>query len=262
MSINGFVLYFMIMSFIGYVYETIAMTIWGGKFDNRGFLFGPIIPIYGAGAVIGTLIFDYWWIDATNIQIFLTGLIASALIEYPTHYILEKVFNQTWWDYSNAPLNLNGRICLPAAMGFGIAALLIVKVINPFLISHINQIPEALADILSLISIGIFSADLATTLSYISDFEDRVEKIGERVDESLDNLLSRVLNEEKPFKDKAYKVLYAPRTVKDKIQENETVSKITTKLKTMRKESYKKAIRRYRKYKEYRKNAHAPKQNN
>ena len=120
MSINGFVLYFIVLSFIGYIYETIAMTIWSGKFDNRGFLFGPIIPIYGVGATLGTILFSYLWTNATNVQIFLTGVIVSAVIEYPTHYILEKVFNQTWWDYTNAPLNINGRICLPAAIGFGI----------------------------------------------------------------------------------------------------------------------------------------------
>lgn len=261
MSINGFVLYFMILSFIGYIYETIAMTIWSGKFDNRGFLFGPIIPIYGAGATFGTLLFDYWWTNATNTQIFFTGLIVSALIEYPTHYILEKVFNQTWWDYTKAPLNINGRVCLPAAIGFGIGALLIIKVLNPFLIPIINQMPETLVNILSLIFVGLFSADIAITTSIISDFEDRVERIGEKVDESLDYLLSRVLNEEKPFKDKAYKVLYAPRNVKNKIVESEKVSKLATKLKTFRKESYKNAIRRYRKYREYRKNSYAPKQN-
>ena len=129
-----------------------------------------------------------------------------------------------------------------------------IKLINPILIPIINKIPETWADILSLISIGLFSADLAITTSIISDFEDRVERIGEKVDESLENLLSRVLNEEKPFKDKAYKVLYAPRNVKNKIKETKPVSKLATKLKTFRKESYKNAIRRYKKYKEYRKN--------
>lgn len=260
MNINGFVIYFILLSFIGYLYETIAMTIWSGKFDNRGFLYGPIIPIYGIGAVLGTLIFNYWLTEATGIQIFLVGVFVSMLIEYPTHYILEKVFNQKWWDYTKAPLNINGRVCLPAALGFGIAALIIIKVFNPFLIPIINSINETLQNVLSLLFIGLFAYDLATTISIISDFEDRVANLGEKIDDSLENLLSNVLNEDKPFKDKAYKVLYAPRNAKEKIVNTQVISKTTEKLSSFRKENYKKVIRRYKKYKEYRKNAYAPKQ--
>lgn len=269
MSINGFVLYFICLSFIGYIYETVAMSIWGGKFENRGFLYGPIIPIYGVGAVIGTLLFTYLWDNVSNLQLFLIGMVCSAILEYPTHYLMEKIFNQRWWDYSNAPLNLNGRICLPAAMGFGIGALIIVKVINPFVIPLINRIPETTANVLSLFAVGIFAADIATTVAIISDFEDRIANFGEKLDDSLENLLSHVLNEEKPFKDKAYKIMNAPKNAKEKIKEVPTIAKekaqvvssATVKLRNYRKENYKKVIRRYKKYKEYRKNAYAPKVN-
>lgn len=249
MSINGFVLYFMVLSFFGYIYETFAMTIWSGKFENRGFLLGPIIPIYGAGATIATLLFTYSWTSASGIQIFLIGVIGSALIEYPTHYMLEKAFNQKWWDYSNAPLNLNGRVCLPAALGFGIGAVIIVKVINPFIIPIINAIPELIANIGSLVFTTIFSADIATTISIISDFEDHVAKLGEKVDDSLEGLLSHILNEDKPLKDKAYKVLYAPKNVKNKIREVSinTIpkTKLVSKLETIKNKNYKKVIKNY-----------------
>ena len=268
MSINGFVLYFIALSFVGYLYETIAMTIWGGKFENRGFLNGPIIPIYGCGATVATLLFDCLWTDVSNLQIFLIGVVGSAILEYPTHYIMEKAFNQRWWDYSNAPLNINGRVCLPAALGFGIAALIIVRIINPFVIPNINAIPETTANILSLLSVAIFSCDFAITISIISDFEDRVADLEEKFDDSIENLLSHVLNEEKPFKDKAYKVLNAPKNVKEKITEKslikektKAVSSFKEKLRNHRKENYRKIIRRYNKYRQYRKNAHSPEQN-
>lgn len=267
MNINEYVIYFICLSFIGYIYETIAMTIWSGKFDNRGFLLGPVIPIYGAGAALGTLLFTKLWTNASALQIFLTGVIASAIIEYPTHYILEKLFNQKWWDYSLAPLNINGRICVPAAIGFGIGGLLIIKVINPLIIPLITKIPNTVSNILSLIFVCLLTADFSYTISIISDFEDRVANIGEKIDDSLENLLSHVLNEEKPFKDAAYKVLYAPRNIKGKIKEvpniakqkAESVSKVATKLRQSRKEQYKKVVIRYNKYREYRRNAYAPK---
>lgn len=263
MSINGFVIYFFTLSLVGYIYETIAMTIWGGKFENRGFLLGPIIPIYGAGAVIGTILFEYVWPDANSLEVFITGVIGSAVLEYPTHYILEKVFHQRWWDYTNAPLNLNGRICLPAALGFGIGALIIVRLINPLILPFINSVSEVFADILSLLLVGLFSSDLAFTISIISDFEERVSDLGDRIDDSLENILSKVLNEDKPFKDKAYKVMYAPRNAKEKIKEVpeitkekvEAVGEVVSNFRKFRKEKYKKVIRSYNKYKEYRKKA-------
>lgn len=269
MSINGFVIYFFVLALIGYIYETIAMTIWSGKFENRGFLLGPVIPIYGAGAVFGTLLFEYIWTDATALEIFIIGVVCSAVLEYPTHYLLEKVFHQRWWDYTNAPLNLNGRICLPAALGFGLGALIIVHVINPIIIPIINSMSDVLTDVLSLLLVAIFSADLAITISIISDFEDRISDFGDRIDDSLENILSKVLDEDKPFKDKAYKVMYAPRNAKEKIKEVpemtkekvEAVGKTVSKFRKYRKEKYKRVIRSYNKYKEYRRNASSPKVN-
>lgn len=223
MSINGFIIYFIFISIIGYIYETLAMSIWSGKFENRGFLYGPIIPIYGISAVFGTILFHYYWTDATLLEIFLTGAIVSFLVEYPTHYFLEKVFHQRWWDYSKAPLNINGRVCLPATLGFGIAALIIVKGINPIIIPFINNIPDNIATILSLILVAIFAVDETLTISFIANLNEYVEYYGDKLDGSLENLFSHVLNEDKPFKDKAYKVLYAPskirKILKNKLRE-------------------------------------------
>jgi len=196
MRLNYYIIYFIILSFCGYIYETIAMTLWSMKFENRGFMIGPIIPIYGTGAVIATLLGSFLntlpaW------QIFLFGLVASAVIEYPTHYFLEKVFGRTWWDYSKAPLNINGRVCLPAAMGFGLAGLLILKVINPFLIPLVVAIPEKFANVLALLIAIVFTADLTLTLTIISNFEARVLRAEERMDDKMSQAINPLLNEDK-----------------------------------------------------------------
>ena len=78
--ITTYIIYFFVLSAAGYVYETIAMTIWGGKWDNRGFFYGPLIPIYGAGALGGTLLFTYFIHDNTPLKVFLIGMIASAVL--------------------------------------------------------------------------------------------------------------------------------------------------------------------------------------
>ena len=104
-------------------YESIYYcTIRAKKWENRGFLYGPLCPIYGAGGVAITAIADFisvhtdatftWW------QIFLVAFFGSIVLEYGTSWALEKLFHAYWWDYSSMPLNINGRVCFPYSVGF------------------------------------------------------------------------------------------------------------------------------------------------
>lgn len=105
------------------------------KWENRGFLYGPLCPIYGAGGVAITAIADFisahtdatftWW------QIFLVAFLGSIVLEYGTSWALEKLFHAYWWDYSSMPLNINGRVCFPYSVGFGVAGLIVVYFIAP-----------------------------------------------------------------------------------------------------------------------------------
>ena len=195
--ISRYVLYFILLSFVGYIYECIAMVIWTGQWDNRGFLFGPIIPIYGAGALLGTLLFQDLIDAKTVLQVFLISMIASAILEYSVHYTMEKLFHAYWWDYSKAPLNLNGRICLPASIGFGIAGVIIIYGINPVLIPFLNGLNDTLVDILSLICTVIFTADLTVTVSALSGFAERVEAMDGFINEQMDLLVGSITDESK-----------------------------------------------------------------
>ena len=99
-------------------------------------------------------------------------------------------------------------------LGFGVAALIIIKGINPIIIPYINNIPENITTILSLISVALFSIDETLTISFISNFDEYIRYYDEKLDDSLENLVSHFLNEDKPFKDKAYKVMYAPSKIR------------------------------------------------
>jgi len=205
--INLYVIYFIILSFIGYIYESLAMTIWIGKWDNRGFLFGPVIPIYGAGALIGTLLFEYLLPSYTPMQVFFIGMAGSAILEYSVHYSMEKLFHAYWWDYSKAPLNLNGRICLPATIGFGIAALIIIYGINPILLPFLLRMNAVVLQILSLTMIMVLSADLTLTVSVLSGFENRVEAMDSFINEHMNALFGMVLNEDKAINQRFYSTM-------------------------------------------------------
>ncbi|MBQ3384132.1 MAG: putative ABC transporter permease [Erysipelotrichaceae bacterium] len=202
--ITAYIIYFFVLSAAGYVYETIAMTIWGGKWDNRGFFYGPLIPIYGAGALGGTLLFTYFVHDNTPLKVFLIGMIASAVLEYSVHYVLEKIFHQVWWDYSKSIWNINGRICLPASVGFGIAGVLIIYVINPWLLPVILKLSSTARTVLSLVLIGVFVFDFIFTVRHLKGENHKLEKRYETFNRFMDSQIGKVIDESMALNKKVY----------------------------------------------------------
>ncbi len=202
--ITTYIIYFFVLSAAGYVYETIAMTIWGGKWDNRGFFYGPLIPIYGAGALGGTLRFTYFIHDNTPLKVFLIGMIASAVLEYSVHYVLEKIFHQVWWDYSKSIWNINGRICLPASVGFGIAGVLIIYVINPWLLPVILKLSSTARTVISLVLIGIFVFDFIFTVRHLKGENHELEKRYEEFNRFMDGQIGKVIDESMALNKKVY----------------------------------------------------------
>ena len=138
-------IWFIIYSFIGWIYESAFCTIRARRWRNRGFLYGPVIPIYGIGALgVSLLPVCFPEIALSGWKVFLVCMAGSAALEYFTSWVLEKLFHARWWDYSGVPLNLNGRVCFPVAVGFGLAGLLILHVIYPLMDYMTGLIPTAL----------------------------------------------------------------------------------------------------------------------
>ena len=202
--VTVYILYFFLLSMLGYVYETIAMTIWGGKWDNRGFFYGPLIPIYGAGALGGTLLFTYFIKDLSPWLVMIIGMVASAVLEYVVHYVLEKIFHQVWWDYSKSIWNVNGRICLPASLGFGVAGVLIIYVINPLILPLLESIPSLTRVWISVLLIGIFVVDFVFTVSHLNGKSHSVETKYEAFNSYMDTKIGNVLDESNALNKKVY----------------------------------------------------------
>lgn len=141
-------LMFVIYSAIGWIGEIFYVLIKDRKWTSRGFLLGPYCPIYGIGALLVSLLLTKFY-DQPIIVFLLSMLICGAL-EYLTSFFMEKVFAKKWWDYKDKPFNLNGRVCLENLIYFGLAALLVMYVLNaPIanLIAWLNgaKIPTAIA---------------------------------------------------------------------------------------------------------------------
>ena len=131
------VLYFFIYAILGWILETAYCIITLGVFNKRGFLYGPICPIYGFGAII--LIQSLKDIKTNTIGKFFVGMIAFTVFEYIVSVVLEELFGLRWWDYTNEALNFQGRISLPFSIAWGIIGVIFVEKIHPFVKSKVER---------------------------------------------------------------------------------------------------------------------------
>lgn len=153
---------FVFYGVIGWIYESTLVSIQKRALINRGFLNGPIIPLYGCGALLIYIAFG----DMRNhyLLVFIGGVCLATLLEYLTSLIMELLFHTRWWDYSKYPLNLNGRICLFVSLFWGILALLMVDVFQPGINLLIGIIPRKIGEIMGYVIIPLFILDIITTV--------------------------------------------------------------------------------------------------
>lgn len=147
----------MLFSLFGYIAEMTMCLIVDHKLTNRGFLCGPVIPIYGVGSIF--LIFLLEPFKNNPYLVFFLGILITTLLEYVTSYLLEKIFHNRWWDYSENKFNLNGRICLLNSSLFGIGALVIIYLANPIFQDFLNQMNHTAVIITAILCFIIFVLD-------------------------------------------------------------------------------------------------------
>lgn len=196
---------------MGWLYESAFCTVKAHKWQNRGFLHGPIVPIYGVGALAATVLFSQIpsnaFYQASNLQIFLICFFGSILLEYITSWGLEKLFHAYWWDYSGVFGNINGRVCLPASIGFGLAGILVVRVIFPFVNRMTVNIPPLFMETLALLFMLFFAMDLALTVSALTNFAKNLERIDREINSQIssayDNLESSLAEKKAQFQEKS-----------------------------------------------------------
>ena len=132
---NEYIIMFFVVSFIGYVVEVLEGIVNRNDYVNRGFLIGPICPIYGIGSILLSLLLN----KQDNILIlFVIGSLICTILEYFSSVLLEKIFKARWWDYSNHKYNIQGRVALQTMVLFGISSIILMKIINPVYFSIIN----------------------------------------------------------------------------------------------------------------------------
>lgn len=164
-------LYFLIYSFIGWIMEEVYVGIELKKIVNRGFLIGPICPIYGVGFLL-----LYFLIKTSNpILVFLESIVICSILEYSTSYILEKVFNARWWDYSKEKFNLNGRICAKTMIPFGIIGTIFLCIVQPRVQVIINYFNPMILSITSLILGILFISDVILSFKIMHNIGKKIK---------------------------------------------------------------------------------------
>ncbi|MBE6795148.1 MAG: hypothetical protein E7533_01030 [Ruminococcaceae bacterium] len=170
MSVLDYIFYFFLYSFVGWFFESCYCSIRPKKWINRGFLRGPICPIYGAGGMVILLLLVPLRDLTSNLYIneaiiFVVGMVACDIVEFLTSYIMEKLFHARWWDYSNKKFNIQGRICLTHTFYWGTCSCLFVFILQPLVdIYLVSQVPEQSRNILTYIFLTILVFDLIDTV--------------------------------------------------------------------------------------------------
>ena len=172
---------FFIYAFLGWCTEVAFAAFKERRFVNRGFLNGPICPVYGFGVV--AVIHFLTPLRSNLLLLYLGSAILVTAIEWLTGFILEKVFHNKWWDYSNMPLNLNGYVCLLFSLIWGVFCVFIVDVFHPLIDTLLSHIPFLVGIILVCILVIAGLADLYVTASGILKLNKRLEKMQAIADE-------------------------------------------------------------------------------
>ena len=180
----------------GWLWETLFAILRTGRWERRGFLFGPVCPIYGVGVVsiilalraagsLGCELTDWW-------QVFLVSFAGSMALEYATSWAMERAFHAYWWDYSNVPLNIRGRTCVPAGLLFGGGGLLAVYVLMPAMAQVSASVPEVALEACSYLVVLLMSVDATLTVTVLTDFEERVASADRSFNDRAEAVTERV----------------------------------------------------------------------
>lgn len=149
-------LWFLLYAFIGWVYESVLVSVSERRWVNRGFLNGPLCPIYGCGA---------------------------SILEYITSWGMEKLFHARWWDYSHYRFNIQGRICLLGAIVFGFGGVLIIDVVQPQVERLTAMIPLLAVHMICAVAAIVVIIDTIVTVVGIVGLSERLAKFSEAVQE-------------------------------------------------------------------------------
>lgn len=180
---------FFIYCFAGWIWESGYVSVKKRKWVNRGFLHGPVIPIYGFGAIVVLVLTIP--VKESLALVYLIGMIGATILEYVTGDVMERIFHVRYWDYSNQPLNLNGHICLACSLGWGAFSLAMIKYIHPPVEHLVCGVPGWILEWISLVLVITFTLDTVASVKEALNIKEMLENFAES-NETINRIKDRV----------------------------------------------------------------------
>ena len=187
------ILLFFIYAFLGWCMEVAFAACKSGRFVNRGFLNGPVCPIYGFGMVGVAVLLSP--LKDNLLWMYLGSAVITTVIEYITGWMLERIFHAKWWDYSDMPLNIGGYVCLLFSLIWGALCVVIVRYMHPAIAGLVEHLPNWLTIALDGLFVSAIAVDLAATLATIRKLASRLstlERMAGEIHSLSDNIGRRI----------------------------------------------------------------------
>lgn len=190
---------FSVYAVLGWCLEVCFCTINTGHFVNRGFLNGPVCPIYGFGMVLVVLVLTP--VSGNLLALFLGGMVLTSAIELVGGWALKKLFHTSWWDYSDQPFNLGGYICLKFSLAWGLCVVAVMRVLQPVIAVFIGFVTGVGGGIpgyiLAALILAAFLCDLAVTVNAVTKLNRRlgaIDDVAQLLHESSEAISERLGN--------------------------------------------------------------------
>ena len=220
--LTNLILLFFIYSFVGWCIEVTLKFFQYHRFINRGFLTGPCLPIYGSGCALITAAIDGLVMiskyESSYGSVFAVSFVLCGVLEYLVSYCLEKRFHARWWDYSQKPMNLNGRVWIGNLILFGLGGVLVVKLANPLLYRLFADISFKARYITAIALSVVFVTDYLISHFVLKLVKDSVEKSEADNTEAIGKEVRKMLADKslfaKRFADAYPDVIYRTEKVK------------------------------------------------
>lgn len=181
MSIYYSILYFFVYGFLGWCTEVIFAAFKQHRFVNRGFLNGPICPIYGVGVTLVIACLEAF--QSNLLLLYISSVILVTVLEGVTGWAMDKLFHNKWWDYSKLPFNIGGYVCLLFSLIWGVACVFIVYFVHPLIHQVLSLIPHTAGiALIAILGIALLS-DIIVTTSVIVKFNQYLERLKHITDE-------------------------------------------------------------------------------
>lgn len=187
-TVSQWLLFFYIYCLVGWLWESCYVSVKKRKWVNRGFMHGPLLPIYGSGAI--TVLVVTLPVKENLYLVFFTGMLAATILEYVTGAVMERLFHVRYWDYSNQKFQLHGYICLSSSLAWGIFSVLMVRFGHPPVEWLVFQIPDNVRQILVLLITVSAAIDFTQSFNEAMDLKSLLAKLSEN--EQLKRLQMRI----------------------------------------------------------------------